>query len=113
MSPLGAKQAQRQRKEEQLKQAYRNGARASLEQRLLSAGYDVQVGFVAPQEATTSTTLLIMGEPVNRVFIRQLIGPGLRRSLQRDGFTKITFMKGRWEWVGEYDVATDTITEMP
>jgi hypothetical protein len=113
VSPLAAKEAERQRKAEELKQAYRNGARATLERSLLSAGYDVRVGFVGAEGATTSTNLLIMGEPVNRVFIHQLIGPGLRRSLQRDGFTKVTFMKSRWEWVGEYDVATDTITDMP
>ena len=47
------------------------------------------------------------------MFIRQLIGPGFRQSLQRDGFTKITFMKGRTDWVGEYDVGTNTINKTP
>ena len=87
---------------------FRNGARVTLESRLLSAGYDVEVGFVG-QEGGDNRHLLIMGEPVNRVFIHQLIGPGFRRSLQRDGFTKITFMESRTDWVGEYDVGTNTI----
>jgi len=93
-----------------LQQEYRNGARARLEGQLLQAGYDVQVGFVG-KEGEMSTNLLIVGQPVNRVFIHQLIGPGLRRSLQRDGFNKVTFMKSRWDWLGEYDVATNTITD--
>lgn len=112
IGPLAAQQAQRKQQAEELQQEYRNGARATLEEQLLQAGYDVQVGFVGKQ-GEMSTNLLIMGQPVSRVFIHQLIGPGLRRSLRRDGFTKITFMKSQWDWVGEYDVATDTISDSP
>lgn len=109
ISPLAAKQAQQEQEVEQLQRELRNGARATLEDSLLSAGYDVQVGFVG-KEGGDNRNLLIVGEPVNRVFIHNLIGPGPQRSLQRDGFTKITFMKSRWDWVGEYDVVTNTIT---
>lgn len=109
IGPLASRQAEQNQQADKIKQEYRNGARATLERFLLNAGYDVQVGFVTSKGATTSTNLLIVGEPVNRVFIHQLIGPGMRRSLQRDGFTKITFMKNRRNWVGEYDVVTNTI----
>jgi hypothetical protein len=106
-NPPTVQQRQAQEKGKQGRE-YRNGARSTLESRLLSAGYDVQVGFVG-QEGSDNRHLLIVGEPVNRVFIHQLIGAGFRRSLQRDGFTKITFMKSRTDWVGEYDVATNTV----
>ena len=70
---------QPQEKEKGLRE-YRNGARATLESRLLTAGYGVQVGFTG-HEGGDNRHLLIVGEPVNRVFIHQLIGPGFRRSL--------------------------------
>ncbi len=107
--PLTPEQRKAQEKEKRA-QASRNGARETIENLLLKSGYDVQVGFVGAQG---STHMLIMGEPVNRVFIYQLVGPGFRRSLQRDGFTKVTFMRSQTDWVGEYDVATNTIRAIP
>jgi hypothetical protein len=49
INPLAAKQAQQEQQTEQLEKDLRNGARTTLEERLLSAGYDVQVGFVGKE----------------------------------------------------------------
>lgn len=46
------------------------------------------------------------------MFAYNLITPDLRSQLRRLGFTKVTFMKSQWDWVGEYDVATNTFNNM-
>lgn len=111
--PLTPEQRKAQEKERQA-QDHRIGTCSILEGELVKAGYNVHVGFVGQ---AGSTHMYIMGDPVNRVFIYQLTGAEIftdfRRAMKLYGFTKITFMKSRTEWVGEYDVIANTIRTDP
>src|SRR5438132_7832081 len=64
---------------EELARAQRNGAR-TLENTLVGGGYDVHVGFLG-KERGDNNSLLIYGSTVDRVFVHQLLGPGLKKSL--------------------------------
>jgi zinc-ribbon domain len=108
IGPLATKQAQREARAERSQWELRNIARVTIQDRLLRMGYDVRVGNVVKPGSKDNRDLFIMGEPVNRVFAYNLITPDLRSRLRRLGFIKITFMKDRWDWVGEYDVATNS-----
>jgi hypothetical protein len=108
IAPLAARQAQQEQQAEQSQWELRNIARATMQDGLLRMGYDVQVGNVVPSGSKDNRNLLILGASVNRVFVYNLVTADLRSRLRRLGFTKITFMKSRWDWFAEYDVATNT-----
>src|SRR5574337_448760 len=88
----------------------RNGARSSIENALLRAGYDVRVGFLVGPDGDNSH-LYIMGAAVTRTFVVNLLGPGFRQSLQRDGIKQVTFMgNSMGDWIAEYDSRVDKLT---
>lgn len=89
----------------------RNGARSTLEAALLKGGYDVGVAFIGNNG--DNRHLLVLGEFVDRPFVYNMIGVGLQKRLVRDGFTQMTFIKGRnlmGDWIAEYCVSTNVIT---
>lgn len=63
-------------------------------------GYDIQVLPMSDNDAN----IVIVGAPVNRLFVRQVVRSGIGRRLKERGIRKVTFMRDRYTWVGEWDV---------
>ena len=98
--------AEKNRKREQL---LRLGACAQIENALVANGYDVQVMPMRDNDRH----IVIVGPPVNRLFVRQVANSGIGRRLKQRGICKVTFMRDQFTWVGEWDVFYGKIEALP
>lgn len=79
-----------------------------LESAFLDMGYDVRVTLISDNDRH----MMILGSPVNRVFIHQLMTPLFRAELREAGFTEVTLGTSWWNPIAVYNVSTDRIQNL-
>jgi len=89
--------------------ALRLDASAQIEDVLVQGGYDVQVVLMTDNDRH----IVVVGAPVDRLFVRQFAASGIRRRLKERGIDEVTFMKDRFSWVAEWDVFYNKLEALP
>jgi len=84
-------------------------ASAQIEDVLVQGGYDVQVVLMTDNDRH----IVVVGAPVDRLFVRQFAASGIRRRLKERGIDEVTFMKDRFSWVAEWDVFYNKLEALP
>jgi len=73
--------------------------------RLVNSGYDVDITLMSDN----NRNMVIYGPGVSRLMARQMATRSSAQRLKSIGFTKVTFMRSQYDWVGEWDVFYNTI----
>lgn len=76
-----------------------------LESYLVNAGYDASVTLMSDN----NRNMVIYGPGISRLMARQMATRSSARNLKSIGFTTVTFMRSKWDWVGEWNVVDHTI----